>query len=147
MRKTRDIHMKLVTIMKNLVGLMFLSSAICYAEPKQIVCEYFADGEKVAEVGKEYEIQLGDVWRTDIYTFDTDDFNDEKKLASHDWYTSWGFGASNEVPYRISPKWLTFDSESQFPNVISRKDLTIKHEQTSPYKCVLRDLDTTDNVI
>ena len=58
------------------------------------------------------------------------------------------FGSAREktIPYTVNPSQITFDSDSNYPSSIDRKTLEYTPKRTTPYKCRITEIDTSDNL-
>lgn len=140
--------------MKLIFLIPFLASASVLAEPKQIVCSFIADEEKVAQLSEyldEGQLKVGDTWRKDTYIFDTNDFDKDIKVGTYiTWFILSG-SKTREMQYTISPDWLGFNSDAEYPSDhrISRKSLRLQYQLNDPnaVPCVLESVDTSNNLI
>ena len=131
-----------------LISLLLATNA--WGDIKRIVCEQYAVKER-----KGFEI--GDVDTINTFTFDTDDFENANKVASWELNLLWAnFTHRIDAPYTVSPEWITFNYQDDIPHTINRKTLTYRLNKKGarpgattpmqPYKCVLEDVDNSDNL-
>ena len=135
-----------------LTTFLILCVNFAYAKPMVITCDSFVDGAKYAEnnFGKDYGFEIGDIWVTSKYTFDTGDFDSPKKeaLIALEYYKGLAsFGPMEKTSaYTVNPQQIIFDSDAEFPTRIDRKTLEIAGGLTTPYKCRIAEVDTSDNL-
>lgn len=137
------IHMKLILILTALC-----MSHLAISKQMEITCEYLVDEDKYSEYdfGVEYGLDIGDVWTSNRFMFDTDDFSNGKGTAQLT--QEWSFIPGNEVSniaYTVNPSSIVFDRGS-YSTSINRKTLKIGEAQVTPYRCSIAEVDTSDNL-
>ncbi len=142
-----------------LISALLLFGSNVWADIKQITCEYFVDQNKYdesnnpkyfepEEMFKNMGINIGDIWSTSVFTFDTDDFSSDKKIVTIEESSvhERGIYYTKEAPYVVSPEWISFNSDDEYPDVINRKTLRYQRDRVTPYKCSIVDVDVSENV-
>ena len=132
-----------------------LSVNLAYAKPLQLTCDFFVDENKYSDdgFGEKYGFEVGDIWITNIYNFDSDDFDSPKKVALFNkvYYKGLialmgGVASQKTIPYTVNPLQITFNSDSEYPASIDRKTLEYTTKRVTPYKCRITEIDTSDNL-
>lgn len=120
-----------------------------FAKQMEIACKYFVDETKYTEYnfGKNFGLNIGDIWLTLEYMFDTDDFTNGKGFAQ---FTQSILFLNQKnvknISYTVSPLLIVFYTDIDVTVSINRKTLEILEEQTTPATCSIAELDTSENV-
>jgi hypothetical protein len=115
----------------------------------EIACKYFVDETKYTEYnfGKNFGLNIGDIWLTLEYMFDTDDFTNGKGFTQ---FTQSILFLNQKnvknISYTVSPLLIVFYTDIDVTVSINRKTLEILEEQTTPTTCSIAELDTSENV-
>ena len=134
--------------MKAVVGFLLIVVAnFGYAKQMEITCDYTVDQLKYTEYGfgKKYRLNVGDIWTTSKFVFDTDDFSSGKGTAQvTKIYNFLDHQDVLNLDYTVNPVSIVFDNGGS--NIsINRKNLEILEKQSTPYKCRIAEIDTSEN--
>ena len=127
--------------------LLILATNFAYAKQMEITCDYTVDQDKYNkyDFGKKYGLNVGDIWSISKYVFDTDDFSNGKGTAQHtEIYRFLGEQEVSNLEYTVNPVSIVFNMGS-YNTSINRKTLEILGGQTTPYKCRIAEVDTSEN--